>query len=77
VKKAPKYTVEKVKSDSIIFEATGGYYWTIWFELADIVFYTKDAANKACEAFNMYDGIRNLQRKVRNLQGALDYFNEE
>lgn len=71
-----KYSIEKIPSSSTVF-AKYGCYWTIWFEDNNVVFYTEAAANKACEAFNMVDDIRNLKRKVRNLSAALECFKDE
>jgi len=73
--KQQRYEVEFYKSESPVFADIGGY-WQIWFMDNFVTFYTEDAANKACEAFNMADDIRNLNRKVRNLKSALEYFNE-
>jgi len=74
--KEPKYEVEFFPSDSQFYKETGGY-WQIWFEDNFVAFFSEAAANKACEAFNMADGIRNLKRKVRNLSAALECFKED
>lgn len=74
--KEPKYEVEFHKSESTAFADTGGY-WQIWFMDNFVTFYAEDAANKACEAFNMAGDIRNLKRKVRNLSAALECFKED
>lgn len=73
--KEPQYKVEFYKSESTVFSDKGGY-WQIWFMDNFVTFYTEDAANKACEAFNMADDMRNLKRKVRNLSSALECFKD-
>lgn len=74
--KEPKYEVEFFPSNSPVYEKTGGY-WQIWFEDDFVAFFTEAAANKACEAFNEFENIRNLKRKVRNLASALECFKED
>lgn len=71
--KEPKYKVEKLGTQA----SDTGFYWVIWFEDRDVIFWTEAAANKACEMFNAADALLKIKRKARELESVLSYFNEQ
>jgi hypothetical protein len=68
-----KYKVEKLDTQA----TESGYWWVIWFHNHDVVFWSEDAANEACEALNAYANIKKLKRKAKDLAASLEVFNEE
>ena len=71
--KSLKYTVDKFSTTA----SECGFYWAIWFENRDVVFWTEESANKACEMFNLAENLMQVNRKVNELKNALKYFTEE
>lgn len=71
--KEPKYKVDKVPTAA----SETGFYWAIWFCDRDVVFWTEEAANRACEMLNVAEGLLKIKRKARDLEAALSYFNEQ
>ena len=71
--KPPKYEVEKRETCA----TESGFCWVIWFADQDIVFWTEDGAQKACEALNLAEGLKKMKRHAANLRAALEMFEEE
>lgn len=68
-----KYTVEKSAEPSGV---DGEYYFMIWVKSRDVFFYDEEVANQVCDALNLAENMRKVQRKVRDLASALEVFNE-
>jgi hypothetical protein len=67
-----RYEVDKDHSNS-----TGKDYWMIWIDDRDIIFFKEETAIKVCNALNIAERFSKVEKKVKELKNALDWFQEE
>ena len=70
--KEQKYEVDKVETKA----GDTGFYFAIWFDNHDIVFWTEASAKKACEMLNAAHDLAKIKRKVRDLSFSLEQFTD-